>query len=59
MESFWASALHKEVFPVPGGPCKSTILQCVDKENQNNQKNEKSLYNLTYETTGNLRSIFS
>lgn len=26
MESFWASARHKEVFPVPGGPCKRTNL---------------------------------
>ena len=24
MDSFWASARHSDVFPVPGGPCSST-----------------------------------
>jgi len=27
IESFWARARHNDVFPVPGGPCKSTILR--------------------------------
>ena len=26
IDSFWASALHNVVFPVPGGPCSSTTL---------------------------------
>lgn len=27
IDSFWAKALHKDVFPVPGGPCKRMILK--------------------------------
>lgn len=27
MDNFWANALHKDVFPVPGGPCKRIMLQ--------------------------------
>jgi len=27
MDSLWANALHRDVFPVPGGPCSSTTLQ--------------------------------
>jgi len=25
--NFWANALHKDVFPVPGGPCNRIMLQ--------------------------------
>jgi hypothetical protein len=31
IDNFWANALHKDVFPVPGGPCKRTMLQAYKK----------------------------
>lgn len=31
MDNFWANALHKDVFPVPGGPCKRIMLQAYKK----------------------------
>lgn len=31
IESFWASALHRDVFPVPGGPWSRMILQSNHK----------------------------
>lgn len=30
MESFCANALHKDVFPVPGGPCRRIMLQQIE-----------------------------
>lgn len=45
IDSFWANALHKEVFPVPGGPCKRTML----KEHENSQKVQISrAYQINY-----------
>lgn len=34
MDSLWASALHREVFPVPGGPCSNTTLWGRQRNNR-------------------------
>lgn len=38
IESLWASALHKLVFPVPGGPCSNTTLKYPEKSQKENFK---------------------